>query len=426
MPTMLDPNAGRPARLMQWNIGMQREINRNLVVEASYVGNRGVWWQSNSASVVNLAPLNALSSATLAKYGFTDFSSATDAAILQSSISRLSAGQQAILASRGVGLPYGNFPTSQTVLQSLRDYPQYSNTSATAINGIAVAPLGKTWYDSFQLNVTQRFNHGLSFNMNYNYSKNLDLLSSPDPYNRSMGKNLSANDLPHQLRFTVQYVVPNLRKSGVGFFDHAITSQIFSGWGIGGYLNYQSAALIARPSSNGTTPISQFLGYGPGPAQLKTNADGSYVSPWSVDWTDLSGQHHTDPLDINCHCFDPTKTQVLNPNAWTNIPNGQWGAQQTSLRFFRGQRQPNENLNFSRNFRMKERVNLNIRVEFNNVFKRLRLPLPNTGVNFANAPTIGSNGMYSGGFGTFTTTGAVLLNGATGQRTGSFVARLTF
>ena len=27
---------------------MQREITRNFVVEASYVGNRGVWWPVNA------------------------------------------------------------------------------------------------------------------------------------------------------------------------------------------------------------------------------------------------------------------------------------------------------------------------------------------------------------------------------------------
>ncbi len=37
-------------------------------------------------------------------------------------------------------------------------------------------PLGNTWYDSFQLSVTQRFSHGLSFNLNYNFSKNLDTM----------------------------------------------------------------------------------------------------------------------------------------------------------------------------------------------------------------------------------------------------------
>ena len=29
--------------------------------------------------------------------------------------------------------------------------------------------------------------------------------------------------------------------------------------------------------------------------------------------------------NLNCHCFDPQTTQVLNPNAWVNPPNGQFG-----------------------------------------------------------------------------------------------------
>ena len=31
--TLLDRNAGRPARMLQWSLGLQREVNRNLVVE---------------------------------------------------------------------------------------------------------------------------------------------------------------------------------------------------------------------------------------------------------------------------------------------------------------------------------------------------------------------------------------------------------
>ncbi len=38
---LLDPNAGRPPRQNQWSVGVQREITRDLAVEASYVGNRG-------------------------------------------------------------------------------------------------------------------------------------------------------------------------------------------------------------------------------------------------------------------------------------------------------------------------------------------------------------------------------------------------
>jgi hypothetical protein len=424
MPSLLDVSAGRPARLVQWNVGLQREINRNLVVEASYVGNRGVWW-----TAAGLAPLNALSQDTLRAYGFNDFTSASEAALLTTNVGNLTTAQKATLAARGItGLPYANFPNTQSVRQSLLAYPQFTGS------GLSGAPLGNTWYDSFQLNLTQRFTHGLSFNMNYTFSKSLELMSSPDVFNRQLGKNLGAFDQPHQIRLTAQYQVPELKNSGMRFVSNKVTSYVLSGWGLGAYMTYQSAALMGRPTSNGATPISQFLGRGPGSAQLKRNPDGSYMNPWSIDWFDYDGKHHTDPLDVNCHCFDPTKTVALNPNAWENVPDGQWGANQGSYRFFRGIRAPTENANISRNFHFgKEgRFNLNIRAEFNNVFNRTQFTTtagvsagPSTAGNFATAPTkftSGANtGLYSGGFGTFG-----VLSGTSGQRTGSLVGRFTF
>jgi hypothetical protein len=422
MPQLLDQNSGRPARLTQWNISVQRELNRNLAVEASYVGNRGVWWSASA-----LSTLNALSEGTLRAYGFNDFASATEAALLTTPISSLTAAQKATLAARGVSLiPYANFPQNQTVRQALLAYPQYTG------NGVTSAPLGNTWYDSFQLNATERFFHGLVFNLNYNYSKNLDNFSTvSDVFNRGLSKTYSIWDLPHQFRFTVQYEVPRIQSS-LPVLKNKVVAYALSGWGIGAYLNYQSAPLLTRPTSSGSTPISQFLGRGPGGAQLKKNADGSYMNPWSVDWTDNSGVHHTDPIDINCHCFDPTKTVVFNPSAWENVPNGQWGADQSGLRFYRGIRIPQENANFSRSFRIKERVSVNLRVEFNNIFNRTQLPTPIGGavsalapVNFALAPTkftTGTNaGLYSGGFGTFS-----VLSGIGGQRTGTYVLRIQF
>src|ERR1019366_10526338 len=41
-PYYQDRNGGRPPRINQWNIGVQREVFTNLVLEAAYVGNRGV------------------------------------------------------------------------------------------------------------------------------------------------------------------------------------------------------------------------------------------------------------------------------------------------------------------------------------------------------------------------------------------------
>ena len=178
-----------------------------------------------------------------------------------------------------------------------------------------------------------------------------------------------------------------------------------SGWGTGWYLNYQSAALVGLPTSSGTSPISNFLGYGPGPAQLIPG-----MSPWSVDWTDYSGTHHTDPLNINCHCFDPTKTQVLNPAALTNVPNGQFAANQSSIRSFRGfalpcgERQLQPHLPHQRTLHSANSRGVHEYLQPHAIRDSARPDLAINLGNFATAPTTftsGPNkGLYSGGFGT--------------------------
>ena len=104
-PTFLDPNAGRPARQIQWSVGLQRELSRNLVVEASYVANRGSWWSAGG-----LAPINVLSESDITNFGFTDFTSTNESRLLTTQIRSLSSAQRSTLASRGIFLPYSNFP----------------------------------------------------------------------------------------------------------------------------------------------------------------------------------------------------------------------------------------------------------------------------------------------------------------------------
>ena len=245
------------------------------------------------------------------------------------------------------------------------------------------------------------------------------LLSSPDVFNPGLGKNLSANDLPHQLRFSAEYQTPRARK-GLPVIGNPVVSYALGGWGLGVYAQYQSAPILGRPAAGSAQPISDWLGRGPGGAQLIAG-----MSPYAVNWTDLSGKVHPEPLDINCHCYDPTKTDVLNPLAWAPVPNGQWAADQSSIRYYRGIRQPNESANLSRNFRFKERYSLQIRLEVNNVFNRLRLPQPSSGgANFSAVPT-SAGGLYTGGFGTFGNlqTGAAAPAPA---RSGLLVARFQF
>ena len=423
--TLIDPNAGRPDRTYQWNVAVQRELNRNVVLEASYIGNRNIW-----QSTGGFQDLNAVSAATLSHYGFT-VGDLNDATLLNTQFSRLSPAQSATLAARGVGIPYSSFPTSgpfaATVLQSLKPFPQFSSVIAPA------APIGKSWYDALQLQVSKRFSHGLSGNVNYTYSKNLQFISSPDVFNTSVGKDLVPVNPPQVLRITFDYQTPR-PKQGMPVLGNKVVSYIVGGWGVSGALYYQTAAYLGRPLAGSNNLISRWLGRGPGAAQLKKNADGSYMSPWSVDWTDLSGNHHTDPLDINCHCFDPEKTVVLNPNAWQTIPDATWTSDTATYGFFRGARTPRESANLSRNFKYKERYTLQIRMEFSNVFNRAFLPSPLittfSPVNAASTLQQSADGRYIGGFGTFgnlRNSGALAGAGlGSGQRAGQLIARFSF
>src|SRR6185369_2055938 len=116
-----------------------------------------------------------------------------------------------------------------------------------------------------------------------------------------------------------------------------------------------------------------------------------------------NGVAHTTPIDLNCHCYDPRTTVVLNPAAWSAIPDGQFGANQSALRYFRGIRQPDEGANLGRNFRITEKATLQIRAEWTNIFNRLLLPQPITSASYVTQPTK-VNGLYTGGYGTITPT----------------------
>ena len=415
-PGYIDPNAGRPDRTYQWNIALQREITRNLVVEAAYVANRNVWQPTGG-----FQDQNTISEQLLSKYGFT-VGNAADATLLQTRMDLLTTAQRSTLQARGVTLPYSNFPvtggTAQTVFQSIRPYPQF-NTGVSP-----TAPMGRIWYDSLQLTVTKRFSHGLSGSMNYTFSKNLQYVSSFDVFNRANGKDIVGGNPPQLLRFFFEYQTPRA-SSSIPVLGNKAVAFALKDWAISGALVYQTAGYMGRPTGTGTTPISQWLGgRGPGGAQLKQNADGSYMNPWSVDWTDLDGQKRTDPLDINCKCFDPNKTLVLNPAAWELVPNGQWAAQTQIIPDFRQSRRPNESANVARNFRFGRdgRFNLQVRVEFQNVLNRRFLPAPTLG-NFATAPTV-TNGAYTAGFGTFGNLSVT--NAYQAPRSGQFIGRFSF
>jgi hypothetical protein len=124
--------------------------------------------------------------------------------------------------------------------------------------------------------------------------------------------------------------------------------------------------------------------------------------------------------DLNCHCFDPNTTFVLNPAAWMNPPQGQFGTAAAYYNDYRYERRPIETMSLGRMFRMKERANLQLRVEFVNIFNRTEVNNP-TATNALATQLRTPAGQTTGGFG-YINTGTTFAP----PRQGSLVARFQF
>ncbi|HYP12697.1 MAG TPA: TonB-dependent receptor, partial [Bryobacteraceae bacterium] len=361
-PALVDANGGRPGRINQWNISLQREISSNLVVEAAYIGNRGNWLTQN-----NLVDFNAVTPDRLRSVGL-DINNAADRTLLRQRV------DSPAVQARGFRAPYAAFPGASTLAQSLRPYPQFGNL------GPMWAPLGSSWYDALQAKLTKRYSHGLDMSVAFTWQK--ELTTDPggsiinDVFNRENQKFISNQSRPLALVVAFNYELPR-------FTENRIVGAALGGWTVGGIMRYQSGLPIPVPTSNNN--LGQLLFRG-------TRMNRVAGEPlFLVD-------------DINCDgCFDPNKDFILNPRAWADPSDGQWGSSAGYYNDYRYRRVPDEQLSLGRIFRIKERMNFRIRAEFFNVFNRTVLPDP-TGNNPAATPARNNLGMPTAGFGYINTT----------------------
>ena len=379
-PFFVDPNADRPGRVHQFSFNLQHQLLKNLLVEAAYVGNRGVWENTNG-----LVALNDISAADLAAHGLS-LSNPANLTLLTSAV-----GSAAAIAA-GIKLPYAGYSTTQTVAQSLRPYPQFSS----AINP-TFAPLGNNWYDSLQAKVTQRYSYGLTAQAAYTFSKEEATGQAiNDVFNRPNQKSLASYSQPNLFTLSFIYEVP-LQKLPGG--QQWLVKHIVSGWQFSSLLRYSSGALIAVPGSQGNLNSLIFQ---------------------STRMNRVPGQ----PLFLvnpNCGCYNPYNQLILNPKAWADVPNGQWGYSAPYYNDYRAGRTPSEQAGLGRTFRPTEKVRLQVRIEFYNVFNRIIYG--GGGITSSNplaTPTTNSLGQYTGGFGFQNPTGIG------GERTGQAVFRVDF
>jgi hypothetical protein len=386
----IDRNAGRPPRILQWSIGLQREVARNLVVEAAYVGNRGVWWTAPLLATQNY---NALTPEGLKANWGLDVTNTNDRNLLSLPISdaRVIARFPYLANPNNV---YPGFPSTQPLNQAIRPFPQWFG-----VPPFLGPPLGDTWYDSLQVKVTKRYSHGLDVQGAFTWQKELTngansdtsyLTPNPplinDVFNYAQNKQVSGFSRPILAVISLNYTTPKFRADGNAL---KALSWAARDWVIGSVLRYQSGAVIRSAASNNSLLSQLDRGVSNNPALWGGGA---------TFQNRVAGQ----PLllvDPNCHCFDPNTTLVLNPKAWSDAPAGQFGTAAPYYNDFRWQRQPAESISLGRTFRFKEKASFNIRAEFYNMFNRVFLTPPSATNPQAITTRNTTTGVLTGGYG---------------------------
>lgn len=429
-PMMPDRNQNRPPRIDQYSVGLQRELTRNLVVEASYVGNHAVWIGGP------LGFLSETSAQDYASYGLFPFPGTgpcaanaltvcssnsypndNDRMLLTQPVGNPQAIQHELAAGMPNGgylLPYTSAPASTSLLTAIKPYPQFPNLDPSP------SPTGDSLYNSLQTKLTKRFAHSLQAGGSFTWAKSFTRAARSDFFNPNI-QVWNLQNIPFRtLNFNAIYIVPKAS------FLNKWENQLTRDWQIGFFANYQTGSLLNPPTNYLT---SEFL-----------NGEESRVPGAPL---------YAAGVDINNHqTFSPYFTQVLNPAAWQKCPvntvcTAGSPSDATLYPDFRGPRQPTENANIGRNFRIKERMNLQIRGEFVNIFNRTIMPNPST--LFPQTPPVqggmaGGARVYTSGFGIMNayaapstappvSPGNAPLTSAynvLAPRTGTIIARFTF
>jgi len=351
------PTSGdRLPQVITWTFGIQREVARDLSVEATYIGSRSTHLPftpsvngATSGTNYNPMPLSDLQYGNLLLQPIT--SSAASAA--------------------GFTSPFPAFASQQganTVYQSLKPYPQftavtagtYSFNGGSALGGVADTS-GQAKFNSLQLKSNKRFSNGLTLLGWFTWSKSFTWSQGQFPNWRFW--QLDPNPAT-VAAFNWAYSLPFGR--GKTFLSNSskAVSAVVSGWKVNGFLRYADGTPLTITGAGGSLVA---IGY----SQWATAVPGA--SPYSV----------SNPRD-----FDPGKgNRYLNAAAFQLTTGFNFGSMAPNPSWVRGFTSKSESLTIGRVFAIYERMKLDLSIDATNPFNFVRWSNP--ALNLASPATFG-------------------------------------
>ncbi len=261
--------SGRAPEIGFYNFGVQQALTDNLTIAVNYAGTqahflataanaRGYWAdQLNPAYLVGLGSV-------LASDGKTPILNAPATA------ANLAIAQKAM---PGIAAPYSGYiaaaakNSSASIGRMLVAFPQYSGTTDTWGN------VGNVSYNSLQVTLNQRAWNGLSYTLNYTYSKNLGddgpvtsggfrsgfdipaaAMSNGVAYRQNrVERSYTTVAVPQDLSIYGVYTLP-FGAGGIGR-DNFLVRTLAGGWQLSGIFTYLSGVPLAVTYGGCTAPL---------------------------------------------------------------------------------------------------------------------------------------------------------------------------
>jgi Carboxypeptidase regulatory-like domain len=235
--SFLNPNISNPYAL-RWNLGVQQQLTKNLLLEVVYVGNHGVHLPV-AVTQINGLPRSLLST-----------SPTRDAA--------------ENYLSNSVANPFAGLATSQnsattTVAQLLSRYPQfplgYASGSYSGTTGILEDNLGvgSSYFESLNVHAQQRLSNNLFFTFNYIWSKLIEKDSWLNDTDAQPEKRISPSDHPQRFVIAASYLLP-FGKDQKYDLHSRWANAVSGGWHINSIYTFQVGAPITWVNGSSAAP----------------------------------------------------------------------------------------------------------------------------------------------------------------------------
>jgi hypothetical protein len=359
----------RAPEYINWSVGFQRQITNDIAATVTYVGSQGHFEPSNASArglYSNQLPLSFAALGTVYATGTTNpllTAASTPANIAQA----VSLGFK---VPNGYGSGSSPYYASNSVYQYFVQFPQYSSISDYASH------VANSNFHAFEISLKQRESHGMTFMLNYTYSKSIDDGGTiRQGYNDRLDRSLSTTDQPQNLTSTVVYKLPfgHGKIGGDNYWANAFGG----GWSLSGIFIYHSGypLVVVGSGCGGGGILSQCM------PSLNTNFSGPVRINGGYNVHRTATTYSTVPY-VNAAAFTvanlaPTPTVANSGPAFYQPGNA---ARVGALNLW-GQGLYNLDLGIKRTFKIYENVNLQFEADLLNATNHVVFSGPATTVS---------------------------------------------